>query len=618
MDSSTGLQTAWLMATLGSKINNKTSVKRDILTTSIPQVCEELIGISKERNIRYLSNMMYGISMLYKSKINFFLNDVAFVNAKLNRDVLQLHRLEKTYNVANVFEQVVKKQVLLENDPNFNIEIDFIPSAIDFIEEMEYDENQKVKRRRRLEILQMDQMQFPTENCTSLFQINDKTKNGSRSIFDVNSSRDESALVDDLFNRSINYSTITQEDVQFEFNNDGDIVSTNNNIEEVNDLLVDLDLENNNLSQDILEERQDNLNITNDPHFLVSEQQSNSSSPSVAQEPSSIVTCTTKVTGTKRKLQRLLVDEISQITIPQSILEEAVRTYEQRMLDIHTDKFEIQHDDQMKVNEIMEALNPNFSPFLNFVNRLTLANSLYNEPVNTTRNETLTFNSTLVHSMLREIGVIRRVETLNIPEYEIGRDVILRSFEEYREEEVNDFELDQNIEQELENEAADLSTLSNDVFNLSFGNLESRSGVSTKGAQTYVPAESSQQSEEESNHTKLLKFHQLIQSRTRTYGNLYENVHRENTTFSQPFGIGSTTNEGQYYTIKFSDLIPSRSKTINEELEIPITRTLAANSFASILALATNDMVGIYVLPQASDSYGILSGEAIDIIVQIP
>lgn len=64
----TGLSTAWLLATLGSKTTYRRLVRKDILSISIPQTCDIIGNPQSTIPLRLSSNLLYGVSLMYKQK----------------------------------------------------------------------------------------------------------------------------------------------------------------------------------------------------------------------------------------------------------------------------------------------------------------------------------------------------------------------------------------------------------------------------------------------------------------------------------------------------------------------------------------------------------------------
>ena len=134
-DISVGLQTAWLLATLGSKPSIRSKlIRKDILNIQIKKLCKELSASKEnqhhnynneyENNIRYVSNIMYGISILYQTKINYFITDLATIENRLrlnNHNILNKGNL--IINNNHVIKNFKKRGRYLDDDPCFSIQL---------------------------------------------------------------------------------------------------------------------------------------------------------------------------------------------------------------------------------------------------------------------------------------------------------------------------------------------------------------------------------------------------------------------------------------------------------------------------------------------------------------
>lgn len=76
------LKTVWYLSTLGSnsKIYRKVN-KSNVMTVSIPKACALVTDPSI--NLRMSSSLLYGISLLYKLKTNYFMNDLHQMNTQI-------------------------------------------------------------------------------------------------------------------------------------------------------------------------------------------------------------------------------------------------------------------------------------------------------------------------------------------------------------------------------------------------------------------------------------------------------------------------------------------------------------------------------------------------------
>ena len=104
-------------------------------------------------NIRYVSNIMHGISILYQTKINYLMNDLIYIESRLKchyqnsyNDIVDLSSgsLIRTCLVPSM----AKKRAIqyLSDDPAFSIQLGLVAP---FTEETD-----EIAKRRKLDILQ--------------------------------------------------------------------------------------------------------------------------------------------------------------------------------------------------------------------------------------------------------------------------------------------------------------------------------------------------------------------------------------------------------------------------------------------------------------------------------
>ncbi|SMN19089.1 similar to Saccharomyces cerevisiae YPR007C REC8 Meiosis-specific component of sister chromatid cohesion complex [Maudiozyma saulgeensis] len=115
--SSNGVATVWSLATLGSSNgtrqgtynSNKGIVKKkEILDVSIPDTCEAIKLNKDDFSLRHISSLLYGVTICYNRKTEYFLNDITTILSQLTRTVSQ------NWNIVNLRAQ---------NDPkNFTLQ----------------------------------------------------------------------------------------------------------------------------------------------------------------------------------------------------------------------------------------------------------------------------------------------------------------------------------------------------------------------------------------------------------------------------------------------------------------------------------------------------------------
>ena len=112
-----GVATVWLLATLGNGVagtrknnepsNQKLIKKKDILGVSIPNTCDIINNNHRDLPLRHISSLLYGVTVCYSKKTEFFLNDLATLLSQLNctaRQSLQVRsrRVEQTIEQFNL------------------------------------------------------------------------------------------------------------------------------------------------------------------------------------------------------------------------------------------------------------------------------------------------------------------------------------------------------------------------------------------------------------------------------------------------------------------------------------------------------------------------------------
>ncbi|ODQ81972.1 hypothetical protein BABINDRAFT_174562 [Babjeviella inositovora NRRL Y-12698] len=163
-----GVGTIWILATLGNNSFQSKVVKKDVLSASIPDACEIITNPSYSMALRLSSNLLYGVTLLYKQKVDYVYLDVSIARLKLQRD---LFRGAKAQSALPDHKGIRARTLPLDNDPLFNISLDLLPvlnledlfsSYID----MGYEQDD---RRTRIKLQDMTQ----NHNDSPLVQISD-------------------------------------------------------------------------------------------------------------------------------------------------------------------------------------------------------------------------------------------------------------------------------------------------------------------------------------------------------------------------------------------------------------------------------------------------------------
>lgn len=589
-----GLATAWLLATLGSKTSYKKLVRKDIINISIPETCGY---IGKDSiSLRLSSSLLYGVSLMYKQKVEYFFNDVSLTKTRLQKEVFLNTLVRKqNFKVINIDEKVKGKesgQIFLREDPFFDIERDLVRP---YDGESE-DENKK-------HIRQLDEKLYPdVQNPlahTRIAQDGDIKDHHSKT-FDYFMEQGLHTL------HELDEDSSHREDVDFEFGNQGEIVNLNgenkvqgNNINESDLNMIDFDQiietggedEDQNMISGVRDKT-----IMNDRTF----QLSNDTYANQA------VGTAGKETNRKRNIRRVIVD--SDVKFSSSDLKRYRDAYNCNMLlqnkRLKTNKTG-RNNVTAGVKEIFEELNG--LPFTaRYAYKFLLAPEMTNDI-------SLRLNQRK-HNNPSEAAAI-------YDELELGRNI--EHVQENEELEKINFELEQPLLDDLPQ--------SQDIFDLSFPDIEiseirSRSRSDSKKSSSsrhsaFSPASESYNEDKEyqeenidnmpgtpysltdkgSSQNKfnsmLTKFLNFLQSRSILLGEQVRCDYRLNQHHLQYLDKDITGQEEIVYSkIKMSVLIPPRkecSVSSNNDEEAPVNRKLAANSFSCILQLATRDLLTI-------------------------
>ncbi|CAI4923394.1 ANL_collapsed_G0056830.mRNA.1.CDS.1 [Saccharomyces cerevisiae] len=99
-----GLTTVWLLSALGNSIvkesnnyysnksnstgniSSSTVKKKDIVNISIPKTCDEIQNFENDFSLRYISNLLYGVTICYNKKTEYVLNDLNHLLVQLQKN----------------------------------------------------------------------------------------------------------------------------------------------------------------------------------------------------------------------------------------------------------------------------------------------------------------------------------------------------------------------------------------------------------------------------------------------------------------------------------------------------------------------------------------------------
>lgn len=94
-----------LVATLGSKTTiSKKLQKKDILEVDLPKACETIISPEAPLALRLQSNLLYGVSRVFREQYQYFYTDVSSAHLRITRELLTLNAQNVTLdtNLTNI------------------------------------------------------------------------------------------------------------------------------------------------------------------------------------------------------------------------------------------------------------------------------------------------------------------------------------------------------------------------------------------------------------------------------------------------------------------------------------------------------------------------------------
>lgn len=120
-----GIALAWAMATLGTLLTQRRHLLKSISAISIPETCQLIVSPSAPLPLRISSNLLYGMSLIYRQKVSHMLNDLASVSARLA--VPSFTEIPTTGAPEAAAKKITARQTM-RDDARFNIAEDFAPS----------------------------------------------------------------------------------------------------------------------------------------------------------------------------------------------------------------------------------------------------------------------------------------------------------------------------------------------------------------------------------------------------------------------------------------------------------------------------------------------------------
>ncbi|CUM46926.1 uncharacterized protein AC631_01974 [Debaryomyces fabryi] len=603
----TGLSTAWLLATLGSKTTYRRLVRKDILSISIPQTCDIIGNPQSAIPLRLSSNLLYGVSLMYKQKIDYFLSDVSLIKTKLQKEIfLNTLTNKQNFTVINInhlqydnFKARDQNQIFLKEDPFFDVSRDlFNPFTLS--------EEQDERRQR---IQQLDQQLYHDMNLSLFTSVGQITV-----VPDVHTKTIENFMDQELHTLDeLSESLKSDAALDFEFGDDGKIVNINlgSKEHENEDLsIIDFDqvIERSEDSLDSITEGAYEKTITNDKTFHMSHD---------THTNQTTILDTNKSIKRKRNYRKIIIDESMKIS--SSELKNFRDSYD-NIMNIHNKRIKIANFAKQRISSVNELLyeENNEEPFATKYTCKCIFGPEITDDIKLNSRTPVRFNSKQLSEDL-----------------EFGRNI---------EPRINDEEMDKfnfEIEQDINLEFNDLQ----DIFDLSFPEINnselrsrsrSKSGSKRSGSKStrsssvpndqefleesldYTPGAPHLLTQRIGSQTKitatLVKFLNFLQSRSILLGehvkadcklsrNYFQYINKET----------SNSNEIVYSKIKFSNLIPLVKSKLRNGTEIPVNRNLAANSFSSILELATRN----YIMLEVENNRNLQTGDEIEILIEI-
>ncbi|RCK56371.1 Meiotic recombination protein REC8 [Candida viswanathii] len=583
-----GLQTAWLLATLGSKPGVRSKlIKKDILGILIPKLCKQLTtpqhdqshdNNNNNNNIRYVSNIMYGISILYQTKINYFITDLAYIESRLrssNHGVLGRGGDGGAGGVEVISTKLTKKRGrYLDNDPCFSIQLGLLTPL------MEEDGEDEVSKKRRIGIRERDKELFPISHEESLLISNPLGFALTNVVGDGEVLED---LIDHLASMSSQAEDVIADD--FQFNDNGEILDNdgqkvNEDQEQGSDdapgSLMDIVFEENEVHQETVQHAVE-ASITNDLNFHTND-----------------TAMAMHLPGQHQILprRRLVVDQQTRLN-SEAVVSSALN-YESTMESRVNEKTTPVHS----LDEVYLAAIIDGPAYLRYVNRIAMP--FGND------------NTSDASSFTRTLSVLQRTEEAVTGEEptEEGRDVVRSRGFVFNDEVPIDM-----IGGELR--ANELSEETQRIFDIEFDYDEEpqeHPRQLSRSLTEWSDGLASQEEGEEMLDKKLKKFYRYLRDRSGDLGMLITGGYSI-AKLSQNLTTNTECSFGDFYTTTFDQLVPATSEIEHEQ---PVNRRIAANSFSSILTLATKNLIAIEVDEQdMDDTFGLHRGDQINIIMPL-
>ncbi|ODV70019.1 hypothetical protein HYPBUDRAFT_146400 [Hyphopichia burtonii NRRL Y-1933] len=581
-----GLSTVWLLATLGSK-SHKKLLRRDLTFISIPKTCNVVFDSKSCLTLRTTSNLMYGISLLYKQQIDCLFGDVTTINSRLQRSI---RTSDMTYNRqlkafigkggSSIFSLVDAGdglQQILSDDKGFLIEEEF---ALGFDDLELLHKRNDVKYQRMVELQIIDKRNNQTLDYVSTF-MDSETRQMTQNY-------DPTADLDNFFGigsensfDSIGYPENAQE-LDFGISDDNRRAEAKNAADDDDDnieldfTLADLE----DVDPDILDFAEGPL--LEDPHFTTTDLDNFSINNVEPKGKNSV--------QQSFKRRRIEYDEV--IRFSSGEMKGFSQHYEEQMTQLKQMKKEVSNLKELITEQ--SAFNP---PFLNLIYRNVFG---YQATKGIPENR-LPYRRFGFHEKGEKNKLIDNDEPV-----EFGRNQAAR--ENYIEERIRQ---SSPIEELLEDEirgadiAVDLDPVQANDFVHEGDNLyrfEEESIDYTPGANHHL----TQKVEVGELNKGLTNFVQYMIKRSEEFATTISEEEILNKRLKIPRVIQDNfleNDEGNYHKIRMSDLIPAKSVHVN--------RGKASLAFVSVLELATRDFMVIET--DQDDPVNLLKGDHISL-----
>lgn len=245
--SDSGIALAWYLATLGPRRSQKKLLAHSISNVCIPTTCNAISSLGSEKmNLRLSSNLLYGLSLIYKQKVECMLTEVGSVHSRLTAPQFQLSWRDPAHKIS----KTSSGPVYLKDDQNFNP---------DFLMELP------------LEIMSKEDSLANLDRILKIKQ-RDNERNFINDAPPLSLTADER---DRLFSEFMELTTLSlrpevseNDNVTFEFDANGQLVGENNDHNIDQNVLDGINFDEDYVSSAVqVDDISKSVSGTNDPHF---------------------------------------------------------------------------------------------------------------------------------------------------------------------------------------------------------------------------------------------------------------------------------------------------------------------------------------------------------------